>query len=186
MSPRGKRYIKSLISTQHLPVGGECVRNQWTVKNKKRKRKMKRTVIFGDTSIEAVIGAHQVSDDETGLSVFTLTARVNYDAVVRILNAGRVRNQRSFLNERHLRQRIAWSFTRQTHFAAHDSRSVQVFHNHRLHDHLMISHTHTRHGCTKRANLVKKNVKTLSFDLTCHIKNWHYSSREWWPQIINR
>ena len=39
MSPRGKRYIKSLISTQHLPVGGECVRNQWTMKNKKRKRK---------------------------------------------------------------------------------------------------------------------------------------------------
>jgi hypothetical protein len=53
-----------------------------------------------------------------------------------------------------------------------------------------ITHTHTHTHKTrmyKKGKLSKKkNVKTLSFDLTCHIKNWHYSSREWWPQIINR
>ena len=94
--------MKSSNSTQRLPVGDVCIKEM-----NDEKKNIKPTISFGDTSIEAVIGAHQVSDDETGLSVFTLTARVDDDAIVRILNAGRVRDQRSFLQERHLRQRIA-------------------------------------------------------------------------------
>ena len=103
---------------------------------KKGTKKRERTGIFGDASVEAVVGAHQVADDEARLSVFSLAARVDDDAIVRILDAQRVRDQRAFLQEGHLRQRIARSFTRKTYFSAHDARRVQVLDHLRLHNHL--------------------------------------------------
>lgn len=92
MSPRGKMSSPSdraLFKVKTPPKKGRS--------GDRAKKRTERTVIFGDTSVEAVIGAHQVSDDEPSLSVFTLAARVDDDAIVRILDADRVRDQRAFL-----------------------------------------------------------------------------------------